>query len=292
MGGVMVEFGGIRLYENPEHNGWGLAKDGLPDWWDSPDGRGEDDPIPGQDGLFDDPDPQLLDGRRVTVRGFFRASTMAWLRSEGKTALNALIRSSDLGFRVFDGEVWQSIRRARIRGRIRQLERRRGDSPVLEFELTVLSPDPLKYGPMRQITLDAQQQVGGGLVYPIVDGALDYGVAGPVAFPGLFSITNMGSAAFIPERFTIVGPVAGGFTIVSDTYVIQYTGPIGRGQRLVLSPFAGGRAALDGVDQSHLLTRADWAPVEPAETRSYLFTPISPGPGSQLIIDHPEGAYI
>lgn len=287
--GLMVEFGGIRLYENPERNGWALAKGGLPDWWDSPDGRGEDDPLPGQDGLFDDSQPQLLDGRRVTVRGYFQASTSAWLRTKAMPALNALMRSSDLGFRVWEDDRWISIRRARLRGRVRQAERRRD---ILEFEITVLSPDPLKYGPAQQIVLDAQEQAGGGLVYPIVDGALNYGTSGGASFPGLFRITNPGRAPFIPERFTIVGPISGGFTITSESHVIEYTGDVGRGQQLVLSPFLGGRAALDGVDQSHLLTRAEWAAVQPAQTRAFLFTPVTAGLGSQLIVDYPEGANI
>lgn len=287
--GLMVEFGGIRLYENPERNGWALAKGGLPDWWDSPDGRGEDDPLPGQDGLFDEPQPQLLDGRRVTVRGYFQASTSAWLRTKAMPALNALMRSSDLGFRVWEDDRWISIRRARLRGRVRQAERRRD---ILEFEITVLSPDPLKYGPAQQIILDAQEHAGGGLRYPIVDGALDYGALGGASFPGIFRIANPGKAGFVPERFTVVGPITGGFTITSESHVIEYAGDVGRGQRLVLSPFLGGRAAVDGVDQSHLLARAEWACVQPGETRAFVFTPTVAGLGSQLIVDHPEGAYI
>lgn len=284
---LMVELGGIRLYPHPGYNGWGILKDGLgAGWWDSLDSRDEDDPVPGADGSFESDEP-LVQARTVTIRGAHVASSPDWSISQTRTELAALVKQADLGFRVWEAGRWLKLRNARIRGRVNVAEHRRN---IARFELTVRSADPRKYGETRRIHMDAIVEATGGMVFPIVDGAISFGGTGGVLFPGVFALTNPGTAEFYPEAFTVAGPMAG-FTIQSESSVIEYDGPIGVGQELTITPYAGGRATLDGADVSHNLLRAEWVPVAPGETRGFLFTPTEPGPGSGIDIEYPEGAW-
>lgn len=289
MGDLMVELGGIRIYEDPTHNGWGLLRDGIGEgWWDSPDSRDEDDLIPGVDGAFEDPEDPLVEGRRVTLRFAHVASSPEWSVLNARRVLAGLVKMGDLGFRVYEAGSWLGLRRARVRGRVRVTEGRRH---VALCEITVASKDPLKYGPTRRVVLDSTVQPEGGLAFPIVDGALSFGTSSSgVLFPGVFAIRNAGTGALFPERFTVTGPVDG-FQIISESHVVEYSAAIDAGATLVLTPYAGGRATLDGADVSTNLLEADWAAVEPGQTRGYFFDPVDPGAGSQLLVDYPEGAW-
>lgn len=283
---LMIEMGGIRLYGNPSYNGWGVLKDGIDGWWDSLDTRDEDDPVPGADGSFE-PDDPLVESRTVTIRGAHVASSPEWSISQIRTALAALAKQANLGFRIWEAGQWVTLRNAQIRGRVKVAEHRRN---IARFELTVRSADPRKYGESRRIHLDALVEATGGLDFPIVDGAISFGGTGGVLFPGVFALTNPGTAEYFPSAFTITGPMAG-FTIQSEQWVLEYDGEIPVGQQLVITPYAGGRAVLNGGDVSHNLLRAEWVPVRPGETRGYLFTPTDPGSGSGLMIDYPIGAW-
>lgn len=284
---LMVELGGIRLYADPSHNGWGVLKDGIDGWWDSLDTRDELDTIPGADGAFEPGEP-LVDPRLVTIRGAHVASSPEWSIQHTRNALAALAKKSDLDFRLWEAGEWRRLRNARLRGRAKVAERRRN---VIVFELTVRTADPRKYGESRQIHMDALVESTGGMVFPIVDGAVSFGGTGGVLFPGVFALSNPGTAEFFPEAFTITGPMAG-FTIQSEQWVIEYDGTIGVGEQLIVTPYAGGRAVLSGADVSHNLLRAEWVPVSPGTTRGYLFTPTVPGSGSGITIDYPEGAWL
>lgn len=286
---LMVDIGGIRLHENPAHNGWGVLKDGIYGWWDSPDTRDEDSPLPGGDGSFDPVTAPLLESRRVTIRGAHKALSSDWSIRDTRARLAALAKHSDLNFRVWEAGRWLSLRRARIRGRVRVTESH--GRRVAIFELTVSSPDPRKYGDLRTLQIGAEPEPSGGLRLPMVDGHVTFGAAGGgVLFPGVFVIDNPGTADFTPESFTITGPVDG-FTITSESNVIEYAGAIPAGSELVLSPYLGGRAVLDGVDVSTNLLRADWVAVQPDETRGFLFTADAPGAGARLTVTYPNGAW-
>ncbi|MGW9345584.1 hypothetical protein ACWGR3_28945 [Streptomyces albidoflavus] len=286
---VMVEIGGKRLYANPEHNGWGILKDGLPDWNDSVDSRDGDDPIPGADGDFEDGSDPIVEGRRVTLRGAHVASSPEWAELETRRWLASLVKRRDLEFRVFEAGQWLALRGARVRGRVR-IGRAAGRPNISTFEVTVYSRDPRKYGVGRSIPMDAAVEPSGGLRFPMVDGSVSFGVTGGVLFPGVFALYNPGTAEFYPDRFVLDGPIPS-FTIQSESHVIEYSAPIGIGDELILTPYAGGRATLNGADVSHNLLQADWVPVRPGETRGFLFTPTDPGAGSKLTIEYSEGAW-
>lgn len=283
---VIVEVGGRRFRAVNRHpSGWWIHTEGLDAWWDSPDTRFDEDLIPGQHGAFD-PDEVLLGARSFPFIGRHEASSAAWAEREVRTWAAALAPQTDLGVRVFVADRWLRLRDAKIRGRVRVRE---VTETICEFHLPIWSADPLKYGPVRQDRIEAALAPAGGLTFPVVDGALDFGGGGTVTFPGAFRITNPGTAPFFPT-FRAHGYMQG-FTITSESNTVQYSGTIGAGSELVASPYMGGRAVLDGTDVSFRLVQADWAPIGPGESRGFLFTPVNPGRGAQLIAEYPEGAW-
>jgi hypothetical protein len=285
MDALMVEIDGRRLYTNPGAGSWWLTE--LEGFHDSPGTRFDENLIPGEDGAFE-PGEILLEPRRVVVRGTCEVSSAAWADRVTRPWLASLVKKKDLNFRAFVGGRWLSLRRAKIRG---QVKVRDVDDVFTEFEIPIWSADSRKFGPKRTIEMDAAIEPAGGLRFPMVDGAVSFGTSGGVLFPGVFAIHNPGSADLFPERFTVRGPMPR-FTITSETSVIEYDAAIPRGKDLVITPYAGGRANIDGADVSHNLVRADWVPVGPLETRGYLFAPDEPGPGSSISIDYPEGAWL
>lgn len=289
MDSLMVEVGGRRFSGGADGHMWLLPDALLEGWWDSPETLFDDDPIPGQDGSFD-PEDVTLGPRRVNFNALIESSTSEWAEHDVRTWAAALAKQTDIGFRVWHEGRWLSLRNAKIRGTARVRPHRRFLRRT-EVQFTVWAADPRKYGDMAPpIYLDALVEPSGGLVFPVVRGAMDFGAEGLAAFPGVFSITNPGTADIFPT-FTVTGPL-NGFTIATDENVIEYDAAIPRGASLVLSPYLGGRAVLNSVDVSTNLTQADWAPVGPGQTRNYLFTADTPQPGSQLIVTHPKGAWI
>lgn len=284
MDALMIEIDGRRLHTEPGGESWWLT--GLEGFYDSPGTRFDETMIPGQDGAFD-PEDVLLEPRRVTIRGECEVSSRAWADNVARTWLASLAKKADLNFRAYVGGRWISLRFAKVRG---QIKVRDLDETSTEFEIPVWAADPIKYGPTQTFDVDATVAPSGGMSFPIVDGAMSFGVSGAVTFPGAFQLYNPGTAGFYPE-FTVRGPVES-FTITSEDQSIQYDAPVAAGQRLTLSPYLGGRAVLNGVDASHNLIEAGWVPVNGGQTRGYLFSPAEPGLGAQLEVSYPEGAWL
>ncbi|WP_336629997.1 MULTISPECIES: hypothetical protein [unclassified Microbacterium] len=280
----MVEIDGRRLYTEPGRGTWWLT--GMEGFFDAPTNRVDEDLIPGGDGAFDVDEP-LLEPRRPVISGYCEATSAEWANHDARAWLASLAKKSDLGFRVWVGDQWMHLRSAKVRGQVKVSD---VDAVSTEFEIPLWAADPHKYGETRRIHMDAIVEATGGVAFPIVDGAIGFGSTGGVLFPGVFALTNPGTAEFYPEAFTVAGPMAG-FTIQSESWVIEYDGPITTGQELVITPYAGGRAVLGGGDVSHNLLRAEWVPVAPGETRGFLFTPTDPGPGAGIVVDYPEGAW-
>ena len=282
MDGVTVEIGGRRLHSGPHDSGWWLT--GLEGWFDAPTTRFDEDVVPEQDGAID-PSQVLVEPRRITVQGTCEVASAGWANTITRPWLASLAKSMDLGFRVYaDG--WTLARRAKVRG---QIKVRDIDETFTEFEIPVWTADPRRYGEEKTLVVNATVAPTGGLAFPVVDGALSFGEAGAASFPGVFQVENPGTADFFPT-FTVRGPVTD-FTITSEGRVIEYAAPLAAGQELVLSPYLGGRAVLDGVDVSHNLTQAGWVPVEGGQTRGYFFNATDPGLGAQLEVTYPAGAW-
>lgn len=287
MGYLTATVGG-RVFDGEANGTMWIDRDGLDGWWDSPEVINEDESIPGGDGEFETQDV-TVGRRRFMFRAWVESSSPEWAELELRPWAAALSKSDDIGFSLSHAGRTLRLRRAQIRGIVR-VRPHREDMRRTTVEFSVMAADPKKYGPAREVAIDAISAAIGGLRFPIVEGALDFGTEGLTEFPGVFRLDNTGTAAFFPEKFTVRGPLDG-FTITSEQSTVEYDGPVAASDELVLTPYAGGRATLNGADVSHNLIRADWVAVQPGETRGYLFTPINPRPGSKLTIDYPEGAW-
>jgi hypothetical protein len=136
------------------------------------------------------------------------------------------------------------------------------------FAVPIIATDPRKYGPVQTGTTGPSGGSEDGLEWPLFeDGYLSFGEFSPT---GLFYIKNEGTAESWPT-FKVRGTVTGGFQIVSDQDIIEYSANVPLGSELVLSPYAGGRATTGQSDVTIDLTQSDWAPIEPGETKAYVF---------------------
>lgn len=287
MGYLTATLGGRTFDGSASGDAW-IDRDGLDGWWDSPETGDDEEFVPGGDGAAEMSEVHVAP-RRFTFKAVVECSTPEWAELKFRPWASSLAKLSDLQFGLFHAGQWRYLRRAQVRGRVR-VQPHRDDMRRTTVELVVYSHDPRKYGPRQTIEIDAIAESSGGLRFPTVDGSMDFGMEGLTEFPGVFRLENLGTAAYFPEKFVIRGKL-GGFTITSEQSTIEYDGPVGVGDELVLTPYAGGRATLNGADVSHNLIRADWVAVQPGETRGYLFTPVDPQPGSKLTIVYPEGAW-
>lgn len=288
MGALTLEVGGWSFDGAASGTKW-IGRDGLDGWWDSPEVLGEDVTLDDRDGALD-PVESFVGPRRVNVLVQIESSNSNAAAREARQWASSLSKSNDLKFRVNESGQWLHLRNAEIRGQVR-VRPNRQNMRLTEASFTVWAADPRKYGEMQQRTVAAITPPTGGLSFPLVDGSLNFhATTGTTTFPGVFTLPNPGTIEYLPI-FTVTGPLAG-FAITSESQVIRYDGPVGVGQTLILSPWLGGRAVLDGTDVSTNLTEASWVPVRAGEERGFLFTPLSPGPAATLTIDYPNGAWI
>lgn len=284
---LILEVGGRRWHGRARGLLW-IARDGLDGWWDSAETLYDENINPDGDGAFD-PVEVNVGPKRVDVVLLADASSPEWAELDIRTWAASLPKMGDLGFRVYHAGRWLSLRDSKIRGRVR-VRPNRQDMRLTDIEFTVWSHDPRKYGTARSLPIAANASDLSGLEFDIADEALEFtGGDGTATFPGFFELTNTGTADFYPW-FRISGPLTS-FTITSDSNVLEYSGPVSASQELILSPYLGGRAVLDGVDVSTNLTQAGWVPVDGNQTRGYLFTPENPGAGSTLTVEYYEGAW-
>lgn len=287
MGDLTLEVGGRRFDGSANGNQW-IGRDGLDGWWDSAETLYDEDTSDGVDGA-PDPVEVSLGPKRVNVRLEIASSSPDWAETDVRDWAAALSRQTDIGFRVFHGGRWRSLRKAKVRGNVK-VAPNRSDLRLTTVQFTAWSHDPRRYGDIAKIVVDPDLAPSGGLTFPIVEDSLDFGDTGDVNFGGAVRIENPGTAPFLLESIQVAGGMDS-FTFTSESHVIEYASPIAVGQTLVLSPYAGGRAYLDGADVSHHLTRADWVTVPEHGQRGFIFAPVNPTAGAQLTVTHARGAW-
>lgn len=263
---------------------WWIDEAGVDGWYDSPVVRLDTADIPGQDGSFT-PDEPLLSGREISFTGYHRASSMAVAKLDVQRWAAALAKRHGFDFTVED-EAGRLSSQVWVRGQVRM-------KPVLDlwlrFNFVLFAPDPRKYGPLPTppLTLSATPEVTDGLQFPLFgDGFLSFGDFGDGAGfgAGQFALLNRGSIASWPV-YRVTGALTSGFSILTDGGELKYAATVPAGAELVLSPYAGGRAVLDGVDVTTNLTVANWVPVGPGERRLFTFVPagaVSAGAGIRV----------
>lgn len=249
---------------NPDGMVWKL-KD-FTNWYTSAPVRVDITPLPGNDGGFE-PERIYRSPKTMTIEGFAyggspeEAEALVWERIAALSPRGDAIRLrvDSVGPTKFM-KVWlASAPQVLPFG-----------SNRARFQISLIAADPRKYSEPRTVKSGVSSTTD-GLRFPLfASGFLDFGTFSPA---GLFYINNAGTADSFPV-FRIRGAVMGGFRIGSEGVVLEYSGDVPGGTELTLSPYAGGRASLQGTDMTHNISVSNWVPVGPKETRTFIFTPL------------------
>jgi hypothetical protein len=250
-----VSIGGILLDVN---DGTSLrVVEDLPGWDDAPDVRNGLQSKAQQDGAWDGTGSS--DARTVTAVGLVQERTpqaaYAVLR-----AMQALTPQAIHELAVVDDAIGSLSAMVRVTVGVKPVWI--GDT-AFEYTLTVIAPDPLKYGPPTFATATLSTATpGAGKVYPVAY-PVDYGIA-PGVTPGAVSVANAGTAAYWP-RLRILGPVTNPVvTLVESGAWVRYTGSLLAGQWLDLD-MVNRRVLLQGQVsvRQNVSSAGDWLSVPP-----------------------------
>lgn len=157
------------------------------------------------------------------------------------------------------------------------------------WQLTVVSPDPLLYGPATVSSTNLSDVAGTGLVYPLAY-PLDYGVPAGTT-PGSIAVNNAGTASYWPV-LRVDGPVPNPVITLNETGDwIRYNGTLAAGQWLDIDCGAR-RVLLNGqVSQSARMTFSGrWLTV-PVGGGSISWNADSADPAASLTVIAREGAW-
>lgn len=140
------------------------------------------------------------------------------------------------------------------------------------FQIPLVANDGRKYGTQRDIFIAPSGTATDGLHFPLGDVSTGYLNFGTFNTAGVTYAINFGTADTYPV-FRVQGQIGNaGFTIVSGDSTIVYTGGIGQGASVTLSPYAGGRAVSnDGSDVTSYLSQLTWPVVTPGQQREFQF---------------------
>ena len=166
------------------------------------------------------------------------------------------------------------------------------DDTSFGFSLSLIAPDPLKYGTeLFEQAPFAATAGGAGLTYPLAY-PLDYGVA-PGVTPGSVSVSNAGTAAYWP-RLRIDGPVTNPMVSLVETGDwVRYAGTIPAGQHLDID-CASRRTTIGDSPvsvRSKVTSSGLWLAVPSGGSASIAVTADSAGSGSLLSVWSYEGAW-
>ncbi|AYD87363.1 minor tail protein [Microbacterium phage ValentiniPuff] len=273
---MIVELADLRVETVPVADAHGLKwkLTSLENWYSSPPVKSDITDAPQSDTAFDT-DRSYRGAKTDSLEGIITARTVedavafGWQRVAGIAALGERIQ-----LKVTDPTGTYTMM-CRVDGTptVKPFTDRRA-----RFQIPLIAADGRKYGPWIEDLSAAPAGVAAvsGLVMPlfgpVVTGRLDFG---PFAPSGLIEIQNTGTAATWPI-FRVRGRVnAPGFQILSEAGILEFSGPVPLGSELMLSPYSGGRATIGDVDVTgEYLTRSEWPPIGPGETRQYVFNPL------------------
>lgn len=132
--------------------------------------------------------------------------------------------------------------------------------------LTIVCPDPRRYGTERVASIVPTGDAGGGLLYD--DGAgyllLPVQFAGDAPAGNSATLANGGTSTAYPT-ITVEGSFPSGVTITHAGGELAYPAPIGPGAPLMLDSLTRTATVL-GVDVTRALARRDFPVVEPGGT--------------------------
>ena len=158
------------------------------------------------------------------------------------------------------------------------------DHGWVEWELSMVAPDPHLYGLAREYTV-LPLVAGSGHVWPAFghvnpDGAraADWGTGNKSGGPEL--VTNQGNATAWPV-VTVSGDFPGGFRLTSGVRAVEFGFAVFPQSPVVVD--MAGHVWVGGVERSHWLRRREWIGVPPAGSVSVGLDPLAGGSGRAVV---------
>lgn len=258
---VTLEAGGLS-YEVGDGGGSGcnLTDGGLRGWYGTPSAKVGLTERSSGDGAHSVPDEAILySARTVTMEVRFEAADAARALSlrDGLAALaHRIVR---VGVADALGETWAE-------GFLEVDCDLRREWHRIPATLTIVCPDPRRYGTERVASIVPTGDAGGGLLYDEGAGYLLLPVqfAGDAPEGNSATLANGGTSTAYPT-ITVEGSFPSGVTISHAGGELAYPAPIGPGAPLVLDSLTRTVSVL-GVDVTRALARRDFPVVAPGGT--------------------------
>ena len=259
------EAAGITFYGSPQADGFGFYFSDLTDWYGVPGSKSPVNDRPQANGAFG-----IADDWRQSAAISFKAFYSGANRADMLRNQNVLTGAFGTGHPVtatFTDELGPTSRVVSIRN-ARPADTK-GQSVVV-FDVDMIAPDPLRYGPV-QVASTGLPTSGGGLAYPVTY-PIGYGTPGN---PGRITVSNPGTADTY-SLLEITGGMSGGFELTEITTgrVNRFVRPVPVGSTVVLN-LRTGRASLNGPsDVTQYWTRQERWSVPDGGTREIQFNAI------------------
>lgn len=257
----------------------------LGNWYSSPRLRNQIEDMPDSDGAFDT-ERSYRGAKSMSLQGMVLARSIDEAEEEGYDIIAGLAPVGEL----LDLKVESGTRTRYMKVRVTSIDVVPFTANRARFMVGLVAADGRKYGPLADRgDWPAAAPSGGsgdGLLFPLMGvpttGTLDFGSFSPT---GLIELHNGGKAPSWPIWHAIGGVDGSGFQIVSGTDVIEFSAALPTGVELILDPYAGGRATIGGVDVTGAaLTRSEWVPIMPGETRRFSFDPLGTSDGQARLL--------
>ena len=285
-----ITVGGVTFNNTgaPDASGVTWTFSGTKGWFDGAPAKGGTTDRTQQHGVL--AERTWRDARLITVEGHVNAPARR-LASDAQRVLASLLAEGTFGdFTVNDPD--QGVLTSSVRGEgVPQID---WDSGLdIDFLLTFMAPDPLRYAAPVTLTTGYPAPAG-GLEYDLyTDGAgvdlgfLEYGAPSPT---GRLVLVNPGTADVSPV-FKVTGPVVGGFELIRTGTGdrLRYVGDIPAGSTVTLDS-ADATVLMDALyDRAGNLTIRDWWAIGAESSVEVTFVPTGPLTAASLAVTFAPG---
>lgn len=264
---LYAEIDGLDLNTDTEDGTVRTVKD-TPGWEEGGSTSGSPSERPERHGSFET--PVFMSGLEPVIEGAVRSPTHEVSVREERRFGRILAGGAygTLALRHEDTDLLTSRVRRAGRIAIKRL------SPTnFEYRLSLFSPDPYRYGLEQSVSTGfAMPPAGGGLVFPEVDGFVDFG---PPVAPATVVLDNPGSAEAWPQ-FAVADAVDG-FRILDVTsgVPVDYLGALTDGQSVSIAMATGRATRSDGQDVTTSLRLPALLSIPAYSQREYYFEPLT-----------------
>ena len=253
---ITIEGGGIAARLGPPGGAPGLHASGLAGWYGTPDGKWDLTERQLGDGAFAiEPSQVAYSSRTVTVDGYALGRTRA-------EALSSLAPLGAMAHRLVSIAVDDGVAETYATGALTAEVGKGVRGGAVTFTITIVCPDPRRYGSVPHRAYMVPGTGGGGLEW---SGSGAHGLEWPLSFAdtgggrNVATLRNDGTSVAYPT-ITASGDMDG--LVITDTATggqVSYSEHVGW-TPLVLDCL-GRTAAVAGVDMSRALSRRDFPSV-------------------------------